>query len=198
VLYEQRPARGECARSDKAGSALCGASTDESSKAMMQSYLAPKSAGRAVAVIVIAGCSSVQELPKNAVFPSPSGHSTGLTCQAVAEGDFARAPSLLAFDTAKHEWRTDGAAFSEGQPLRGPGVAARDVHPRWTGAQMNTFPSLSQSATAGSPDLVPIGGDYWKRARYPIVPDERRAWVSSAFATRGGGAETFNRGDAPT
>lgn len=140
------------------------------------------------------GCGGLQPLACEAPLATPPGAAVGFRCAPIPENVDPVPPSVLSFDPELRNWPDRDGAFARGQPLRGRGVLARDVHPRWTDDQIDTFPGGKHAR-----DLVPLGGDYWSDTEYPVVMDADRYWVSSAFSAPAEGASPpENRGEGPT
>jgi microsomal dipeptidase-like Zn-dependent dipeptidase len=130
-------------------------------------------------LFIVIGCGGVQELPCNTVLPSRPGKTTGFECKVPSH----RQATADLFDFNDKQWvRSDVFANA---PITQANVLATEVRPAWTVRQRSSMPRL-HSERISAEALVPLGGDYWQHARYPIVPQSTRAWVSSGYAVREG------------
>ncbi len=106
----------------------------------------------------------------------------------------------LVFDSELKNWSHEGEAFAKEQPINVPDVPAQTIRPRWTNGQRR---ALQAAGSKAAPLLVPIGGDYWRKTNYPIVPEASGPWVSSAYAQGSPNDDHHNkdnpydRGDRP-
>jgi len=134
-------------------------------------------------VLGLACNNKVQQLPENIPMPELPGTATPhLVCNAKAHRDALGAGAEQKLGAAMAPgWQRTGA-FNEGQPLTSADVPASTVVPHWSPSQESLLRKLGTATGERRTNLVPLGGDYWKKTKYPIAPAGTQAWLSTAFA----------------
>jgi len=133
------------------------------------------------------GCGGVEQPPRNVLMPSPSGSSIGLSCRPASTPGKQSATTALAFDGKGVAWHGGfGKDATKLSPplLTAPSILAEQARPAWSDGQRNVFPPRVTKPK----DLVPIGGDYWSKTEYFVVPKDNGPWLSSGYAMKDGAA----------